>query len=298
MEKLILGLHSEGVSSKIFDDCILFFQPNTNIKSKFKRTYDNQYSLEELVKTSQKLVNPDLESSLKTLVTQLKKIFEGESENENENSINFLPESNLTNLPNILDLPRDVETDTKITENQENQENQDSPDLQSESYLGKRRTRMSSFTTSPVSVSINKQLFLLIHNAAADLSILSDFEKYKEGLDLVNKCFVTLGTPLKVCGLDVKIRDTQLLAPGGSRSLLAVSKLYEGIPKLKLSKSDITDMEGLWNRDPKLFTEYAMQDALITLVHGCRMASFNLELGGFGVPVTLSSLAGRYLKNS
>ena len=41
-----------------------------------------------------------------------------------------------------------------------------------------------------------------------------------------------------------------------------------------------------------------MQDAFITLVHGCRMASFNLELGGFGVPVTLSSLAGRYLKNS
>ena len=41
-----------------------------------------------------------------------------------------------------------------------------------------------------------------------------------------------------------------------------------------------------------------MQDAFITLVHGCRMASFNLELGSLGVPVTLSGLSGRYLKNT
>lgn len=156
---------------------------------------------------------------------------------------------------------------------------------------------MSSFTSIPVSVSIRKQMYLLIHNSAADLSILSDFTTFKDSLDLVNKCFVTLNTPLNICGLDIKIRDTQLLAPGGSKSLQAVSSLYKDIPKIKISKSDISDMEGFWERDPESFKDYAVQDALITLIHGCRMASFNLDLGGIGVPVTLSTLSGRFLKN-
>ena len=142
------------------------------------------------------------------------------------------------------------------------------------------------------------QMYLLIHNSAADLSILSDFETIKDKLDLVNKCFVTLTDPLVIEDLPIKIRDTQLLAPGVSRSLSALSSLYSGIDKLKVSHSDITDMESFWNRDPESFRLYALQDALITLVHGCRMAQFNLELGGLGVPVTLSGLSGRYLKES
>ena len=84
---------------------------------------------------------------------------------------------------------------------------------------------MTSFTPSPVSVSVNRQMYLLIHNSAADLSVLSDFNTFKQDLDLVNKCFVTLTTPLKITGLEVKIRDTQLLAPGVSKSVHAISTL-------------------------------------------------------------------------
>ena len=129
---------------------------------------------------------------------------------------------------------------------------------------------MTSFTPSPVSVSVNRQMYLLIHNSAADLSVLSDFNTFKQDLDLVNKCFVTLTTPLKITGLEVKIRDTQLLAPGVSKSLHAISTLYPGIEKIKVSRSDITNMDLFWERDPDSFQAYAMQDAFITLVHGCR----------------------------
>lgn len=157
---------------------------------------------------------------------------------------------------------------------------------------------MTSFTSDRVSVSFNQQIYLLIHNAAADLSILSDFNEFKESLDLVNRCFVTLSSPIDVDGVEVKVRDTQLLTPGGGKSLHALSNLYPGLGKLKIAYSDISDMESFWDRDPNGFREYAMRDALITLVHGCRMSVFNLELGGLGVPVTLSALSGRFLKRS
>jgi hypothetical protein len=155
---------------------------------------------------------------------------------------------------------------------------------------------MSSFTSSKVNVSIKRQLYLLIHHSAADLSMLSDFESFKTELSLVNKTFVTMGKPLVVEGLDVKIRDTQLLAPGGRKSLASLSTLYPNIRKIEISKEDITNMKSLWDRDPQLFKDYAMRDSVITLVHGCSMAHSNQELGGQGVPITISSLSGRYLK--
>lgn len=290
LKRLIIGLKKSGKPFIQVKDNIHFIFPNTNVKQYFKRTLTGEYSLKELVNTSKNLVQSDLEKSLNDLFSLLKIIYDTTNENENENENEdedenlSLEPGNLEKLTEVIDLPR---------ESYEELETLSLPEKSD-----KRRTWMSSFTTSKVSVSIKKQMYLLIHNAAADLSVLSDFPIFKEHLDLVNQCYVTIGDPIIIDGIDVKIRDTQLLAPGVSKSLLAISTLYPNIPKQKVSQFDIENMDLFWERDPTSFKSYALQDALITLIHGCRMAHFNLELGGIGVPVTISTLSGRFLRES
>jgi hypothetical protein len=59
-----------------------------------------------------------------------------------------------------------------------------------------------------------------------------------------------------------------LLAPGGSKSLASIGKLYGGVlNKIEISKADLEDMEGFLHRDKDKFTEYALRDALISLIH-------------------------------
>lgn len=290
---LIEGLKKEGrnyfrTESK---DKINFVFPNTPIIQHFNRVTDGSYSLTELIQTSNKLVGEDLENSLSSLFKTLKNIHEKSGGLEislEDLVIQDSEPTTLEELPQIVDLPRTTHEGPLSAEEKSNMDFTQS----------RRRTWMSSFSTVPLSVSVNTQLYLLIHHSSADLSILSDFESFKDELALVNKTFVTIGKPLKIEGVDVKIRDTQLLVPGGSKGLQALSSLYPQVPKLKISYSDITNMEAFWERDPEKFKAYALQDALITLVHGCRMASFNQELGGLGVPVTLSTLSGRFLKKS
>jgi hypothetical protein len=54
------------------------------------------------------------------------------------------------------------------------------------------------------------------------------------------KSFVTLGKPIVHDGTNIIIRDTMLLAPGNSKSLDAIVKLYPSIKqKLKLSKQEV-----------------------------------------------------------
>lgn len=318
--KLILLLAESGKPHIKDKDSIAFIFSNTTIRQYFERTHTSSYTMEKIVTVSKALVFKDLENSEQEIFVLLKDLFDkhiskdpktktktktktkikteeiattvdkivddddvsGTTNNELTMSRDLTLPGNINNLPSMVDLKREI---VKII-----------PSLVKE--IRKRRTRMSSFSSVPISVSVTPQMYLLIHNSAADLSILTDFKSFKEELDLVNKCFVTLSDPLIIDDLPIKIRDTQLLAPGTSRSLHALSTLYPNIEKLKVSTTDISDMASYWKRDPKNFRLYALQDALITLVHGCRMAQFNLELGGLGVPVTLSSLSGRYLKQS
>ena len=240
---LIEGLKSEGVNYITDHENMIFIFANTPAKEYFKRTLDGVYSLQELVSTSNTLVQEDLTLEFKNIIEKLKQIY------ENDTSFNKKDdEKSLINLPSVTDLPR-IKIDGLTIDNPLHPQGTDSEKSSKKSdrfgtkNTEKRRTWMTSFTPMAVSVSVQRQMYLLIHNSAADLSVLSDFESFKDCLDMVNKCFVTLTTPLKVDGLEVKVRDTQLLAPGVSKSLQAISTLYPGIEKIKVSRTDITNMD-------------------------------------------------------
>ncbi|KAI0423381.1 hypothetical protein F5Y09DRAFT_39101 [Xylaria sp. FL1042] len=159
------------------------------------------------------------------------------------------------------------------------------------------RTNNTSYTTELLSVTKKINNFMIAHYTPADMSMFEDFEKYKDQFDIVNKSFVTLKKPILIDGINVILRDSKLIAPSGNKSLEALSRLYKEIPKVKISSIDLENMSLFQKRDPDLFKKYALQDTLITLVHGCFMQEFNYILGGLGIPITLSSLASSYIRN-
>jgi hypothetical protein len=127
--------------------------------------------------------------------------------------------------------------------------------------------------------------------------MLRDFNLIKEELSIVSGSFVTLGTPISVSGRRVHIRDTMLLAPAGSKSLASIGNLYSAdFNKLKIGKGDLEDMQGFLIRDKDKFIEYALRDALISLIHACWMEDFNFKSGGIGVPLSLSSIGRSFVK--
>lgn len=158
------------------------------------------------------------------------------------------------------------------------------------------RTNHTSYIKERVSVTKILNNFLIGHYTPADLSMLSDFEDIKYQLDIINKCFVTLKKPILINGINVYVIDTMLIAPGGKKSLDAISLLYKGLNKLKISDSYIRNMNIFIKKDPELFKKYALQDSLIALVHGIFMEEFNHTINGFGIPLTLSSLSGNYVR--
>lgn len=157
------------------------------------------------------------------------------------------------------------------------------------------RTYNQSISKERISITKKTNNYLLSHLTNADLSMLSDFEEFKEGLDIVNKSFVTLNKPLLIEGVNVIIRDTMLLAPGGKKSLEVIGKMYD-IEKIDLPKEYKSRMGELLENDPELFEKYAKRDALICLIHGYFMDSFYGSIGGLGVPVTLSGLSSKYIR--
>jgi hypothetical protein len=154
---------------------------------------------------------------------------------------------------------------------------------------------MNSFTGDMASVTKVKNIYLIAHLTNADLSMLKDFDEFKEQLDIVNSSFVTLGKPLLINNNRVFIRDTMLLSPAGNRSLDSIGKLYN-IHKIDTGKYDKSKMSEFLEQNRKLFIEYAIRDAVITLVHACFMEDFNLGLNKMGIPLTLSSLGTTYVK--
>lgn len=291
---LIESLNNQQIPFTKKEDSITFVFPFTKIRQLFIRTENSEYTLKELVKSSKILATEDLETSKNELYKKLKEIHlsfvQAQPDQETELQSRKTDESMIKTLDfesSILTADRE-KVDPNIFEG--GALTDFTPTRNSRSWL-------TSFTTHRASVSQKTQIYLILHNAAADLSILNDFSEYKNDLTIVNKCYVTLGDPISVSGMDVHIRDTQLIAPGGSKSLQAVSKLYKNIEKIEVTESDISDMEGFWHRDKESFIRYAEQDALITLIHGCTMEDFNHKLGGTGVPLTLSTLSGRFLSN-
>ncbi|RPA88547.1 hypothetical protein L873DRAFT_1915253 [Choiromyces venosus 120613-1] len=54
-------------------------------------------------------------------------------------------------------------------------------------------------------------------------------------------------------------------------------------------------MDKLLIENPDLFKNYAMQDSLITLIHGLFMNDFNFRLGSPTLPNTLGSISSLYI---
>jgi len=161
------------------------------------------------------------------------------------------------------------------------------------------RSYMSSFTEDKVSVSKTRNNYLIAHLTNADLSMMKDFEEIKENLDIVNKCFVTLGKPVVLENTNIIIRDTMLLAPAGKRSLEAIGSLYGPMfNKISLSKDQIENMDLLLKNDKTLFDNYALKDAVIPLIHSNYMEDFSFNLKELGIPITLSSLGTKYVKDN
>lgn len=158
------------------------------------------------------------------------------------------------------------------------------------------RSYLSSFTVDKVSVTKIRNNYFIAHLTNADLSMMNDFETFKEELDIVNKSFVTLGKPVVIQNTNVVIRDTMLLAPAGKKSLEAIGLLYaqdygQDYEKLKLTNEQKANMDLLLKKDKSLFDTYALKDAIIPLIHANYMEDFNFDkCKEIGVPITLSSL--------
>ena len=128
----------------------------------------------------------------------------------------------------------------------------------------------------------NFRIALACHYSRADLPGFSDFANLKTKFDNVRKTFVTIQRPHKIrCQLinrrftdcTIRLFDTRLLAPAGAWSL---EKLGDLLGFKKLSVPDILNEAGdnvpgikrmdiVQSQYPKLFEEYALRDAELTL---------------------------------
>jgi len=75
-----------------------------------------------------------------------------------------------------------------------------------------------------------------------------------------------------------------------------LGSLYNGLSKIELADGVIENMDKFLESDPEAFKEYAIQDSLITLVHGMCMESFNHGIKCLGVPITLSAMSSNFVK--
>jgi hypothetical protein len=225
----------------------------------------------------------DLDRELSDIYSLLKDIYEGEGK--------YLKDLDLSEKINDLERFNDVER--IYVESNENIENDNNKKIDNKKY---RRSYNQSISHLRISVTKKVNNYFIGHLTNADLSMLNDFDDIKHELDIVNKSFVTLRKPLLIEGVNVIIRDTMLLAPGSRKSLDAIGKMYNNLGKIDISKEYKSNMSKLLVDNPSLFKEYAMQDAVIALIHGCYMDTFFNRIGGLGVPLTLSTLSSNYIK--
>ena len=149
-----------------------------------------------------------------------------------------------------------------------------------------------------VCFTTTRNYYYIAHLTQADFSLLNDFNLIKDELSIVNGSFITLRDPLKYCDKNIHVRDTMLLAPGGSKSLAKIGMLYGSLyNKIEISKAQLTDMQSFLTLEKEKFIEYALRDALISLIHALWMDDFNYSLCGGGMPISLSSIGRKYVKS-
>lgn len=148
-----------------------------------------------------------------------------------------------------------------------------------------------------LSVTINKILYICMHESSADLSVLKDFNVFKENMDIVSRSFVTINKPLIIegCSSKIHIRDTILIAPMGAKSLAGVGNIYgDGYRKIDIGNYR-GSMRKLLEDNKELFEKYALQDSIITHKHACSMETLNFSVGKIGVPLTISGIGKSYV---
>lgn len=281
----LLELHQHGELKHISDNSYdIFVFPRTEIRTGiFIDEIDNGFTLANLINEAKNLVKDDINKTYEDLMKVLKEIY-------NKVSMEDLNEIELLSIkwtPTGLDKFYDKNVYSEIVAGKL---------ANSDETKRLSRSKMNSFTGDMANVTKVKNIYLIAHLTNADLSMLKDFDTFKEQLDIVNSSFVTLGKPLLVNNNRIFIRDTMLLSPAGNQSLDSIGKLYN-IKKVDIGTFDKSKMSEFLEQNRKLFIEYAIRDAVITLVHACFMEDFNLGLNKMGIPLTLSSLGTTYVKH-
>jgi hypothetical protein len=200
----------------------------------------------------------------------------------------------------VMDLPlEDIIESNNLLESEIDEENLEEKVIK-KSKKGKfTRSRNQSYTGEKISVTKIKSNYIIGHLTNADLSILSDFKEFKDKLDIVQNNLITLKTPILVEGINVYVRDTMLLAPGGMKGLSAIGNLYGShLSKIDIDKKWLEKMDEFWEKDPEAFKRYAIRDSLIALIHASYMEDVSIKLGKAEIPLTLASLGLTYVRNS
>lgn len=275
-----------GVSYYEGDDSVVFSLPRSIIQPYIK--IDDKFSFKELLASSSAISQPVCQTQIDTIME-------------------ILHHASSKHLTFAEGQDRVIEVLYKVFESYDRVLKMESDVGQVASYLTpstlpsalaeKSMRRVTKNLPERVSITLSKIYYVIGHLTQADLSQLSDFESIKDELSIVNNSFVTLGKGLKVGDKKVQVRDTMLLAPGGSKGLAKIGSMYPGFSKLQIKKEDLENMQGYLLRDKEGFVEYALRDAVITVVHSMWMEEFNFIIGGSGVPISLSSIGRRYVKS-
>lgn len=313
---LIEGLIQKGYKHFEKDNCYFFSIPLTSIE-KFIY-YNNKgkgYSFKDMVNQSNVMGEPQLSQSYNLIISELIDIFSsGLSKYQENNTVLNLEDLENFTMPTFKD-HMIVESDSSFINDDSESEASAEVESETESETGfssppyninkykpmlKKMSRqyMTNFTSDKISVTKYKTNYFIGHLTNADLSMLSDFDSFKDNLDIVNKSFITLGKSFQYHNSNIQIRDTMLLAPSGSKSLSAISRLYgEAFHKIQLTKDEISNMDQLLKDNKDKFQEYALRDAEITLIHALWTEHFNFSIKSIGIPITLSSLGSKFVKN-
>jgi len=252
----------KGIRYTELEDHFVFTLPRSLIQPYIH--YGTTFSLQELLRISSGIAKPYHTKTNTALMQLIEEISSSE--------LNYLVgkeqlESEI--LQKYSDYPGIIQLEAGFGQRLPLQESTELKELKEEKGEKKlSREYIIDLFPQKVSVTRSRTYYLIAHLTPADLSMLSDFEDLKDDLSIVNGSFVTLGKPIKFCGKNLQIRDTMLLAPGGGRSLAAIGRLYGGVlNKVEISQEDLEDMQGFLARDKEKFTEYALRDAIISLIH-------------------------------
>jgi hypothetical protein len=282
ISKLVDRLDKICLHNIILDDENIFSFKRTDVESIIK--YVDTYSSEDLIKDTESIKTNDHRKALHAIIKILNDVISNDDYDiRDDNDVGCDDDDYDNKYRNISD--RMLKTINKCVN-------------QPVSRLSYKYNN----SNDQLLITVNRLLYLCMHESSADLSMLSDFDEFKESLDIVGRSFVTRGKPLTICFKDgstsksrVILRDTILIAPVGAKSLAAVGQIY-GPEYHKVDIGNYRKRMSILLRDNKdLFEKYALTDSKITLKHARSMEEYYFTLGKIGVPLTISGIGKAYV---